>query len=181
MKSIIKKCSIAVIVALGVSLAPGSVRTSPEGQQKIAGWEDCRSTPYYCTAGVLTIGIGSTGGVENREYTSQEIARRWINDLQRAENCINNNFHGADMPQFTFEAMTDAALNLGCSGLMWFTDKNGRKQRTTIWKHAQARQWPLMCGRLTDFVNVGGKRSPGLVNRRTDFTAWCLLGAGVLP
>ncbi|MDM8794735.1 glycoside hydrolase family protein, partial [Klebsiella pneumoniae] len=74
------------------------------------------------------------------------------------------------------EAMTDAALNLGCTGLMWFTDKNGRKQRTTIWKHAQARQWPQMCNRLTDFVNVGGKRSAGLVNRRNDFKAWCLLG-----
>ncbi|HAU6319320.1 TPA: lysozyme, partial [Klebsiella oxytoca] len=92
------------------------------------------------------------------------------------ENCINNNFHGADMPQLTFEAMTDAALNLGCTGLMWFTDKNGCKQRTTIWKHAQARQWPQMCNRLTDFVNAGGKRSPGLVNRRNDFKAWCLLG-----
>nr|VXZ85952.1 Phage-related lysozyme (muraminidase) [Klebsiella pneumoniae] len=72
---------------------------------------------------MLTVGIGSTGGVENREYSNREIARRWINDLQRAENCINNNFHGADMPQLTFEAMTDAALNLGCTGLMWFTDK----------------------------------------------------------
>lgn len=67
-----QKCSIAVIVALGISLAPGSVRTSKEGQQKIAGWEDCRSTPYYCTAGVLTVGIGSTGGVENREYSNQK-------------------------------------------------------------------------------------------------------------
>lgn len=46
-----QKCSIAVIVAPGISLAPGSVRTSKEGQQKIAGWEDCRSTPYYCTVG----------------------------------------------------------------------------------------------------------------------------------
>lgn len=72
MKNIIKKCSIAVIVALGISLAPGSVRTSKEGQQKIAGWEDCRSTPYYCTAGALTIGIGSTGGVE----TANTAARK---------------------------------------------------------------------------------------------------------
>ena len=119
--------------------------------------------------------------MENREYSNQEIARRWINDLQRAENCINNNFHGADMPQLTFEAMTDAALNLGCTGLMWFTDKNGRKQRTTIWKYAQARQWPQMCNRLTDFVNAGGKRSPGLVNRRNDFKAWCLLGLSTPP
>lgn len=72
------------------------------------------------------------------------------------------------MPQLTFEAMTDAALNLGCTGLMWFTDKNGRKQRTTIWKHARgARQWPQMCNRLTDFVNAGGKRSPGWLTGAT--------------
>jgi GH24 family phage-related lysozyme (muramidase) len=66
MKQLIKKCSIAAIVALGITLSPGALRTTPEGQQKIAGWEDCRNTPYYCTAGVLTVGIGSTGRVEKR-------------------------------------------------------------------------------------------------------------------
>jgi hypothetical protein len=40
-----ESCSIAVIVALGISLAPGSVRTSKEGQQKIAGWEDLQQLP----------------------------------------------------------------------------------------------------------------------------------------
>jgi hypothetical protein len=65
MKQLIKKCSIAAIVALGITLSPGALRTTPEGQQKIAGWEDCRNTPYYCTAGVLTVGIGSTGRVES--------------------------------------------------------------------------------------------------------------------
>lgn len=63
-----------MIVALGISLAPGSVRTSKEGQQKIAGWEDCRSTPYYCTAGALTIGIGSTGGVETANTATRNSA-----------------------------------------------------------------------------------------------------------
>ncbi|KAE9950628.1 glycoside hydrolase family protein, partial [Escherichia coli] len=91
-----------------------------------------------------------------------------------AENCINQNFQGAAMPQSAFEAMTDAAFNLGCSGLMWFKDHNGKRQRTTIWKQAQTHNWALMCTRLTDFVNAGGKRSQGLVNRRSDFRAWCL-------
>ena len=150
------------------------MRTTPEGQQKIAGWEDCRNTPYYCTAGVLTVGIGSTGRVEKREYSDSEIAGRWINDMRHAENCINQNFEGGHMPQSAFEAMTDASLNVGCTGLMWFTDDQKRKQRTTIWKKAQAHEWQAMCNRLTDFVNSGGKRSQGLVNRRTDFKAWCL-------
>lgn len=178
MKQLIKKCSIAAIVALGITLSPGALRTTPEGQQKIAGWEDCRNTPYYCTAGVLTVGIGSTGRVEKREYSDSEIAGRWINDMRHAENCINQNFEGGHMPQYAFEAMTDAALNVGCTGLMWFTDSQKRKQRTTIWKKAQAHEWQAMCNRLTDFVNSGGKRSQGLVNRRADFKAWCLRDVG---
>ncbi len=169
----VKRCAIAAIVALGLTLSPGQLRTSPQAQQKIATWEDCYKTPYYCPAGVLTVGIGSTGKVQQREYSDAEIARRWLNDLQRAENCINNNFEGEHMPQSAFEAMTDAALNVGCAGLMWFTSKQGNKLRTTIWKHARAHHWALMCDRLTDFVNSGGKRLPGLVNRRQAFRVWC--------
>ena len=52
----------------------------------MAKYEDCRKTPYYCPAGVLTVGIGSTSKVENREHTNSEIAERWVNDLMRAEN-----------------------------------------------------------------------------------------------
>ncbi|QYM91237.1 lysozyme [Dickeya zeae] len=181
MKTAIKRCSIALIVALGITLSPGTLRTSPEAQQKTASWEDCRASPYYCPAGVLTVGIGSTGNVQNRPYSNDEIARRWVNDMQRAENCVNGNFNGAAMPQSAFEAMTDTAFNLGCSGLMWFTNRQGSKQRTTIWKHAQAQEWPAMCERLTDFVNSGGQRSAGLVNRRNDFKAWCLRDLAGVP
>ncbi|EMV0055333.1 lysozyme [Escherichia coli] len=170
----IKRYAAAVIVALGVSLAPEALRTSQEAQIKIATWEDCRATPYTDIAGIATVGCGSTGNVQKRLYSEQEVARRWVNDMQRAENCINQNFQGAAMPQSAFEAMTDAAFNLGCSGLMWFKDRNGKRQRTTIWKQAQTHNWALMCTRLTDFVNAGGKRSQGLVNRRSDFRTWCL-------
>jgi lysozyme len=52
----------------------------------MAKYEDCRKTPYYCPAGVLTVGIGSTSKVENRQYAEGEIAERWVNDLMRAEN-----------------------------------------------------------------------------------------------
>lgn len=173
MKAVIKRCSIAVIVALGVSMSPDTLRTSPEAQQKTASWEDCRNTPYYCTAGVLTVGIGSTSNVQKREYSNAEVARRWVNDMKHAENCINQNFNGEAMPQSVFESMVDGGLNVGCTGLMWFTDRDGRKQRTTIWKNARAHNWSGVCDRLTDFVNSAGKRSQGLVNRRTDFQAWC--------
>ncbi|EHQ0062144.1 glycoside hydrolase family protein, partial [Escherichia coli] len=77
-----------------------------------------------------TVGCGSTGNVENRLYTQEEVAGRWINDMRRAENCITQNFRGQQMPQSAFEAMTDAAFNLGCRNLMWFKNKNGTPQRT---------------------------------------------------
>ena len=98
--------------------------------------------------------------------------------MQHAERCVNQNFNGEAMPQKVFESMVDGGLNVGCTGLMWFTDKRGHKQRTTIWKNAQAHDWHGVCDRLTDFVNSAGKRSQGLVNRRTDFQAWCRMDAG---
>lgn len=170
---LVRRCAVVAIVALGFSMAPSKLRTSLEGQNKIAAWEDCVSTPYYCPSGVLTVGIGSTGKVVKRPYSEAEIAGRWLNDMQHAENCINGNFEGVVMPQRAFEAMTDAAFNVGCPGLMWFTDSKGRRQRTTIWRQAQAHNWPAMCNRLTDFVNSNGKPLKGLINRRTDFQAWC--------
>lgn len=176
MKQIIKKCAIAAVVALGITLAPEALRTSEEAQLKIGKWEDCYLTPYYCAAGVSTVGLGSTGNVESRQYTNEEVAQRWVNDMQRAEKCVNLNFEGAHMPQRVFEATTDAAFNVGCSGLMWFTNKQGSKQRTTIWRNAQAHNWPGVCERVTDFVNSGNRKLPGLVNRRTDFRAWCESG-----
>ncbi len=63
------------------------------------------------------------------------MARRWVNDLRHAENCINQNFSGAAMPQSAFEAMTDAAFNVGCTGLMWYRDRSGNRRH----RHLEAR------------------------------------------
>jgi lysozyme len=54
--------------------------------------------------------------------------------------------------------MTDGTLNVGCTGLGWYTNSKGQKVRTTLWRHAQAGNWKGVCERLTDFVNSAGKR-----------------------
>ncbi|WP_345769432.1 lysozyme [Citrobacter amalonaticus] len=174
MKRGIIACSVAAIVSLAAALWPQTLRTSPEAQLKMATYEDCRKTPYYCPAGVLTVGMGSTSNVQNREYAEREIAERWVNDLVRAEKCVNREFNGAAAPQRVFEALTDGVFNVGCSGLAWFTNRQGQKVRTTIWRNAQTGNWQGVCERLTDFVNSGGKRLPGLVKRREEFRYWCL-------
>ncbi|HBR7000736.1 TPA: lysozyme [Klebsiella aerogenes] len=174
MKKGVIACSVAAIISLAAVLWPQSLRTSPAAQLKMAKYEDCRKTPYYCPAGVLTVGIGSTGKVQNREYAEQEIAERWVNDLMRAERCVNREFNGAAAPQRVFEALTDSAFNVGCSGLAWYTNRQGKKVRTTIWRNAQSADWRGVCDRVTDFVNSGGRRLQGLINRREEFREWCL-------
>jgi hypothetical protein len=72
MKKGIIACSVAAIISLAATLWPQALRTSPEAQLKMAKYEDCRKTPYYCPAGVLTVGIGSTGKVQNRQYAERD-------------------------------------------------------------------------------------------------------------
>ncbi|MBF6635571.1 lysozyme [Rouxiella silvae] len=168
-------CLVAAIISImGVKYA-GEVRTSVRGLELIGDTEGCRRDPYLCPANVLTAGIGSTSGISvSHLYSDAEIAAMWVEDLQRAERCINKNFHGDEMNQNQFDAMASAAFNMGCLGLMWFTDSRGVRQRTTIWKHAQARSWAAMCNRLPDFVNGGGRKLPGLVKRREAERVMCL-------
>lgn len=162
-------CSVALITGIVVSQYPDQLRTSADGLRLIGDEEGCRRDPYQCPAGALTTGIGSTGRVENRRYTDEEIAQRWVADIAGAENCVNRYFRGKDMPQRAFEAMTSAAFNLGCYRLRW----NQRAARPTlIQRAAQHSDWQVMCRRLPEFKYAGGK--PMLEQRRIREMQWCL-------
>ncbi|EEI6315705.1 lysozyme [Salmonella enterica] len=162
-------CSVAVIIGLSVQLHPDRLRSSPEGQALIGNEEGCRRDPYCDGVGVLTVGMGSTGHVENRRYSDEEIAARWVKDVASAEDCVNRYFRGKDMPQRPFEAMTSLVVNVGCYGVRW----NRKAVRPTqIYREAQAGNWVAMCHRIPDFPYSGGK--PVLAARRAREEAWCL-------
>ncbi|EEI0579081.1 lysozyme [Salmonella enterica] len=162
-------CSVAVIIGLSVQLHPDKLRSSPEGQALIGNEEGCRRDPYCDGVGVLTVGMGSTGHVENRRYSDEEIAARWVKDVASAEDCVNRYFRGKDMPQRPFEAMTSLVVNVGCYGVRW----NRKAVRPTqIYREAQAGNWVAMCHRIPDFPYSGGK--PVLAARRAREEAWCL-------
>lgn len=168
-------CAVTVIIGIIGMKYAGEVRTSTYGLALIGGAESCRRDPYLCPAERLTAGIGSTTNINAGVlYSDEEIAAMWVEDIRRAERCINRNFNGENMTQGQFDAMTSAAFNTGCLALMWFTDRQGIKQRTTIWRHAQAKRWREMCDRLPDFVNASGRRLPGLVTRRAAERQMCL-------
>ena len=165
-------CAVSAIIAIVLSMDTG-LRINKEGLELIGNAESCRRDPYMCPARVLTVGIGSTGKVQNRRYADEEIAEMWIKDLRDAEKCINDKFKGSEMSVNAFSAMTSAAFNIGCGGLMTYVNKEKKRVPTTIWKKAQARDWRGMCERLPDFNKAGGVELKGLTIRRTKEMELC--------
>ena len=165
-------CAVSAIIAIVLSMDTG-LRINKEGLELIGNAESCRRDPYMCPARVLTVGVGSTGKVQNRRYGDAEIAEMWVKDLQDAEKCINDKFKGNKMPVNAFSAMTSAAFNVGCGGLMTYVNKEKKCVPTTIWKKAQARDWRGMCERLPDFNKAGGVELKGLTIRRTKEMELC--------
>ena len=166
-------CAVSAIIAIVLSMDTG-LRINQAGLELIGNAESCRRDPYMCPARVLTVGVGSTGKVENRRYADEEIAEMWITDLRAAEECINDNFKGKEMPVNAFSAMTSAAFNMGCVGIMTYVNKENKRVPTTIWKKAQARDWRGMCERLPDFNKAGGVELKGLTIRRAKERALCI-------
>ena len=83
MKSIVKRCSVAAVLALA-ALMPDFrlLNTSPEGLALIADLEGCRLTPYQCSAGVWTSGIGHTAGVVPKgDITERQAAANLVAEV----------------------------------------------------------------------------------------------------
>lgn len=123
MSSIIKRCSVAAVLALA-ALVPDFrlLNTSPEGLALIADLEGCRLTPYQCSAGVWTSGIGHTAGVVPKgDITEQRAAENLIADVlnveQRLAVCVP-----VDMPPRVYNSLVSFAFNVGTGaacGRLW--------------------------------------------------------------
>ena len=148
-------CAVSAIIAIVLSMDTG-LRINQEGLELIGNAESCRRDPYMCPARVLTVGIGSTGKVENRRYSDTEIAEMWVTDIRAAEKCVNQYANGNQMTDNQLSAITSFTFNVGCSAL----------QKSTLARYAKREQWSQMCGELSKWVYIGKEKSNGLVNRR---------------
>ncbi|MDE9625718.1 lysozyme [Citrobacter portucalensis] len=167
MGSFVKRCSVAVVLALA-ALAPDFrlLHTSPEGLALIADLEGCRLRPYQCSAGVWTSGIGHTAGVvPKRDITEKEAAANLVADVLNVEKrlavCVP-----VDMPPSVYDALVSFAFNVG----------TGAACRSTLVYHLKHRQWWQACDQLTRWVFVNGERNTGLENRRFRERTYCLKG-----
>ena len=157
-------CSVAAVVALTQQLAPGKLRTSQRGLLLLGQYEDCRLNAYKDTAGIPTIGVGSTNNVKlGDEICIEEAAMRMVADVSEAEACVNRYFNGQNMPQRVYDSVTSLVYNVGCYGTRW---NNARNRPTSIAMYAQDGNWPMVCQHIGDFNKVGGVVSRGLDNRR---------------
>ena len=148
-------CAVSAIIAIVLSMDTG-LRINQEGLELIGNAESCRRDPYMCPARVLTVGIGSTGKVENRRYSDAEIAEMWVTDIRAAEKCVNRYANGNQMTDNQLSAITSFTFNVGCGAL----------QKSTLARYAKREQWSQMCSELSKWVYIGKDKSNGLINRR---------------
>ncbi|AZF88109.1 endolysin [Pectobacterium phage Arno160] len=171
--------SIAAVLSTVAVNYPGELATSPEGLENIAQWEKYATRTYLDGVGVPTIGVGSTRWFDGRAPRSSqtasvdEAARLFIRDVKEAEKCVKERMSGNLMPQKVFDSAVSLVYNVGCSGVTWNPKYN---RQTNIRLQANAYNWTKVCYHLGDFIYSGGKRTQGLVNRRTAEQAYCLRG-----
>jgi lysozyme len=122
-------------------------------------FEGCHLTPYYCPAGVLTCGWGSTGpDVFPGKPWSQEYAdmRLGQDAIRFAAGTLAACPGLAQESDARLSAITDFAYNLGL----------GRLRASTLRIRINAGQWDKAGTELRRWVYGGGRKLRGLVLRR---------------
>lgn len=129
------------------------------GLSHIKQWEGCKLVAYRDVAGVLTIGYGHTSAAGIPKV--REGMR--INDVE-AENILK-----ADLR--VFEARVERLVKVPLTDnqfavLVSFDFNTGALHKSTLLKKLNAGDYDAVPAELMKWVNAGGKKVKGLVNRR---------------
>jgi len=122
----------------------------------IKRFEGCRLKAYYCPAGVLTCGWGSTGKdifpntVWTQEYADKKLMYDAISFLKATQKLC------PDLEGERLGAIADFTYNLGV----------GRLKSSTLRKKLNDGDFVSASKELKKWVNGGGKKLKGLVVRR---------------
>lgn len=140
-------------------------KTSLKGVELIKKYEGFRSKPYKCEAGVATIGYGATyyPNGQKVKLTDPAIDEKHASIFLEAmlnpyEKAVDS-YCRDDINQNQFDALVSFAYNLGNSAL---------KSSTLLKKVNANPNDKTIRDEFLKWVNAGGKRLPGLVNRRTE-------------
>jgi len=132
------------------------MKISENGLDLIKSFEGLRLRAYQCSANVWTIGYGHTHKVRQGDCITQEEAEKFLEkDVQHFERVVNR-LVKVPLTQNQFDALVSFVFNLG----------EGNLSTSTLLKHLNSGAYLSAANELPRWVNVGGKKLPGLVRRR---------------
>jgi len=132
-----------------------------EGLNLIRQWEGLRLTAYKDAVGVLTIGHGHTSRAgpptvkPGMKITQAEADRILRADLAVFEAAVENAVK-VDLTDNQFAALVSFTFNVGIGNL----------QKSTLLRKLNKGDYDGVPMELGKWVNAGGRRLPGLANRR---------------
>ena len=131
------------------------------GLKLIAQFEGCYLQAYLCPANVWTIGIGTTvypNGVKVKKGDKciLEQAHEYLaHDMIEFEKTVNDSVK-VPLSQNQFDALVSLAYNIGTNAF----------SGSTLVKKLNSNDFRGAADQFDVWVNAGGKRMQGLVNRR---------------
>ena len=129
---------------------------SQEGLALIKKFEGCRLKAYRCSANVLTIGYGHTGGVKEDDTISQPEADELLKeDIAKFEEYVNDNVI-VELKQYQFDALVAWTFNLG----------PGNLRESTMLKKLNDADYTSVPFEMRRWNKAGGKTLDGLIRRR---------------
>ncbi|MBC6677356.1 MAG: lysozyme [Acinetobacter sp.] len=144
-----------------LGIATDEMHISPSGIDLICNFEGLRLKAYDDGVGVWTIGFGTTKypngiRVKKGDTCTLDQAKAYMqNDLKSFEQTVNNTVK-VPLNQNQFDALVSLAYNIGASAF----------SQSTLVKKLNANSISGAADQFDVWVNAGGKRMQGLVNRR---------------
>ncbi|MEG2749010.1 MAG: lysozyme [Acinetobacter sp.] len=148
-------------VADMLGLAIDQMNVSPFGVDLICSFEGKRLTAYDDGVGVWTIAFGTTvypNGIKVKKgdtCTEPQAKAYMAHDLKKFESAVINAVK-VPLKQNQFDALVSLAYNIGASAFI----------QSTLVKKLNANNIRGAANQFDVWVNAGGKRMQGLVNRR---------------
>ena len=132
------------------------MKISQEGLALIKRFEGCRLEAYKCSANVLTIGYGHTGGVKETDTITQEEADELLEkDVLKFEEYVEDNVI-VELDQSQFDALVAWTFNLG----------PGNLRESTMLKKLNNADYESVPFEMRRWNKAGGKTLDGLIRRR---------------
>jgi lysozyme len=141
------------------------MKINKSGIDLIKKWEGCKLKPYLCSAGVPTIGIGTTCYKDGSKVNlkDKEITIEQAEDLLQQDLAIRGKqlmqILPTNLTDNQFNALLSFAYNLGVPAL----NKSSLLKLILKNPYEQAIKQEFL-----RWVMAGGKKSQGLINRRNE-------------